>query len=327
MPTLPPLNYISIIGHAAKVTWQNKFLWIFGFFLMLGNIGRFSINIRLNESDQWHLMQNSIEQFFMQQNAAIIAVCGILLLAVAIALIVIAIFARAGLITAVNHIERDEQTTIRSAVRTSRIFFWRLFFLSVTAIFALLAAAITLFLPIGFLFSIHATAFGFFSMALAILIFIPLVILVRFLVLYAQFYIVLGDLRIRSALEQAYNLFRKNIGKSILFAILLFITSIVVLCATLFILLIVLFPFLFLGFVSYLIFQKIGAIVVATIGIIVLLAGFLFIRSIFEAFRLTAWALLFRAIARAPEEPYPTAALALEENSPLEQKLPTPENA
>ena len=78
---------------------------------------------------------------------------------------------------------------------------------------------------------------------------------------------------------------------------------------------------------SYLIFQKIGAIVVAAIGILVLLAGFLFIRSIFEAFRLTAWVLFFRTIARAPEEPLPAAALALEENSPLEQKFPTPENA
>jgi len=327
MPTLPPLNYIAIIGHAAKVTWQNKFLWIFGFFLMLGSSGRFSMNIGSNESDSWHTVQNSIEQFFTQQNAAIITACGIFFLVIAIALIVVAIFARAGLITAVNYIERDEQTTVQRAVRTSRIFFWRLFFLSVIAIFALLTAAITLFLPIGFLFSVHATAFGFLGMILAILIFIPLVILVRFLVLYAQFYIVLGDLHIRSALEQAYNLFRKNIGKSIVFALLLFITSIIILCATLFILLIIFFPFLFLGFVSYLIFQKIGAIVVAAIGILVLLAGFLFIRSIFEAFRLTAWVLFFRTIARAPEEPLPAAALALEENSPLEQKFPTPENA
>lgn len=329
MPMTTPSspNYIAIIARAAKITWQNKFLWLFGFFLVLGGSGHFYVNSSAPEKySGGYDVQNTLEEFFAQQETTFLVALGGVVLSIAVALCIAAIFARAGLILSVNRIERGEHPFLGDVLRASRPFFWRLFFLSAIAILSLFAVAVTLFLPIGFLFSAHATVLGIIGALFALLIFIPLVVLVHFLVLYARLYIVIGNLRVRSALERSYALFRKNIGKSFLFTLLLFVANLVIFCATLFILLIIFLPLLFLGFVCYLLFQQIGAIVVALVGIIILLGGFLLIRSIFETFCSTAWVLFFRVIARTPEEPVVVTSVASVKIPDIEQKSLT-ENA
>ena len=134
--------------------------------------------------------------------------------------------------------------------------------------------------------------------------------------IYAEFYIVLSNLGIRSAVEAGYGLLLKNIGNSLIFGLLLMAVSIaaaIVLLPVAGIALVVLVPtgiaFYYLSMIAFALFLG--------FAIIFFLSAILFVSSIFQAYRQTAWTLFFREIAKSEK---PEVAETIHE--PLEKTIP-----
>jgi hypothetical protein len=131
----------------------------------------------------------------------------------------------------------------------------------------------------------------------AIAILIPIMFIFSLTKIFAEFYIVLSDLSIRSAIEAGYNLLLKNIGHSIIFGLLLVAVSLaagIVLLPIAGIALVVLVP---AGAVFYYL-SKIAFAIFLAIAILLFLAAILFVSAIFQAYKTAAWTLFFQEIAK-----------------------------
>ncbi len=297
------IDYPEILKRAWRTTWENKFLWWFGFLIVLS--GGSSFNYFFDQKD-WNKMQEtgagqSISNFFTDHISFMI-VAAIILLLLLLALAVIAIIARAGLIKSIQQIDRGEPAAFRTGFLQGKKYFWRVFMLElITGIFILCLATV-LAVPIVFLFYNKNYIIGSILALLGFLIFIPALAVAFFTKTFAVLYSVTSNLNIRDAIEKGYFLFLKNIAasfvQSLIFLVLGIIFSFGVLLAFIFIALI----FLMIGGLLYLLFQKTGLAVAAGFGFAFFLALWLFSRSIYETFIQGIWFFFFKEIAGSKAE-------------------------
>ncbi len=229
--------------------------------------------------------------------------------AVLIALIILAVFfliikilAQGGLIKAVYNIDNNQKSSFGKGFREGKKYFWRLLFSGLLINFFLLGTGIILFLPVIFLFYMKSVFLGSVTLLLAIMIFLPLLIISSFLKNYSSMYIVLGDLKILASLENAYALFRKNIFSSIIMALLFIPIGIAIGVVLFFISLSFLTGLLLAGFVMRLFLNKAGILIIASLGIAVFLLIFLLIGAVYKVFCQSAWILFFKGIAKTEKK-------------------------
>ena len=166
-----------------------------------------------------------------------------------------------------------------------------MFFLAIFAVVVILAVPVIYFVAIKFWFG--AILVGIFAIA----IFIPLIFIFSLTKIYAEFYVVLSDLRIRSAIETGYGLLVKNIGHSIVFGLLLIAVSIVasiVLLPVAGIALVILIP----TGIAFFYLSKIAFAIFLAVAILLFLAAILFVSAIFQTYKTAAWTLFFQEIAK-----------------------------
>lgn len=249
---------------------------------------------------------------------AIVAVLSALVILVVFFLI-IGILARGGLIKAIDDIDNKRKSSFRENFREGKKYFWRLLLSRILVDFFLLGTAMTLFIPVIFLFSMKSVFLGLATSLLAIMIFIPLLITSSFLKNYSSLYIVLGDLKILASLENAYALFRKNIFSSLVMALLFIPIRIVIGVLLFFISLSFLAGLLLAGFMTQLFFNKIGIWIIVSVGIIIFLLIFLIISAVYKVFCQSAWILFFKEIAKSEKKE------EVVEEALSDKKIPEPE--
>ncbi|MFH0969785.1 MAG: hypothetical protein V1804_04720 [Patescibacteria group bacterium] len=318
------INFLEIIKKGWKITWSNRYLWWFGLFLALGGGASFNFNFP-GESDFNKRISGKEETLnrFFEQYWQIVAALGIILALFAIAVFVFRILSQAGIIKEVNKIEKNDQGSFKRGIAEGKRYFWKLFLLEIIVVILIIAILIILGVPVAFLFFLKSYLFGFLSAFLAIIIFIPLVILVSFSRKYAQFYLVLADLGIRESLEKGYYLFRKNILMSIIMALVFIPISMILLFAMLIILLVAAVVFVPMGFILYFILSKVGIIIAVLFGILAFIICLAILSSVYQVLYQASWYLFFKEIASIKEEE--KAVESVEEV--VEKTLPDPERA
>jgi hypothetical protein len=128
------MDYGRILGRAWEITWRWKILWILGFLASLGQ-GASSGNGSSYTADSEDLSKWGIDRWGIQTPSGelvagilgIIAAVACVAILVAIALWVISVIARGGLIAGVQQVEDEGQTTFGSAWRVGVHRFWTLF--------------------------------------------------------------------------------------------------------------------------------------------------------------------------------------------------------
>jgi hypothetical protein len=319
------VNYLEIIKKSWFITWKNKYLWWFGLFLALG--GGASFNFPGNSEWSKKAGENE-DQFrsFLNQHwqlvVALIAVIGIICLA----LIILKLIAKAGLIKTLNEIEKKITGNFKKGFWEGKKYFWKILAIGLILGFFILSLFVILAVPIALLFSVKAFILGtFFVLFSAVVIFIPLVVLASFIGKYSIYYVVLSDLGIKASIENGYQIFRKNIIPSIIMALFFIPINI-----ALFILIITSFLaigiiFLLVGIILYLALAKIGIIIAVSSGVLIFIVILFLANSIFQVFCQTIWFLFFKEIATVEEEE------RIEESAPekstIEKILPSPEEA
>ena len=273
-----------------------------------------------NQTEKTSISQYEIKSF-LNEHLTWILLGATALLILIIALVVLKTIAQAGIIKAVNHLEKNEPTSFSEGFKEGKKYFWKLLLLGIILISALLAILTAVFLPVVFLFLVKSYVLGVLMAAAAIIIVIPLAVLFFFMKKYAYFYLVLSDLNIKSSLEQGYQLFRKNILESLIMGLLFIPLGIIIAFVIITALIIIAIPFAIVGVALYAVSVKAGVVVIIIVGISALIILFVFIQSIYQTFYQTTWYLFFQQIASIKTEE------EVEEEVVILKKMPDPESA
>ena len=319
MTQQPSIDYITLIKEAFSLVWHHRFLWWFGLLIALGGIDTWQFSYDTshqttspNELNQWGLQTFSA----LAQHHAHWIITGIILLGVlGIFLYIIRLLSLAGLFLSVQELLQNKTTTFRKGFHQARPFVKPLFVLHLFIVGILLILSFALATPGLLLLNTAAThAFSFIAFSLAFVIAIPLFITFIFIRRFGEIYLVLGKLSVRGALDAAYELFRKNIAKTLFMAILLLLAQILFTSLFFFALLILLLIGVALGLLLAAIHGIVLGIFLVT-GFFCVLALFLIVQSFLQAFINTAWLLFFRNIATIPDP------------DPVVEKLPVADRA
>lgn len=313
------INYLEIIKKSWKITWEKKYLWWFGFFMTLGS----GLNFNFPGNSDWNKKIEEkgylIEKFF-NQNWQIIIFSVVLFAAI---FFVLRIISQAGLIKSLNRIENNQEGDFRIGFKEGKKYFWKIFLAGLILVLLIFILLVILSVPVIFIFYFKSLIFGILVGSLAAVILIPSVIISSYIGKYACFYIILSDLGIRSALENGYQIFRRNILSSIIMALFFVPVNIILFLLVIFSAFVIGIIFFIIGLILGLIFSKIGISIVLISGVIVFMTSLFFINSLYQVICQTIWFLFFKEIAIIKEE-----EKALEtEREIIEESLPSPEEA
>lgn len=300
---LPQTDYIQLFRDAWNITWKNKFLWWFGFFAVVGGAGgsyNYSFDPK-NASDGEKEIVGKISEFISANFEWVVAGAMVLFL-IFLVLFILGLIGKGALLKSAEKISKNEKTDYRSGFSEGKKYWKRIFILGFLLFIFWMAIIIIVATPIVFLFFQKAFVFGALALFLALILLIPLVFLSVSLKNYGALYVVLGGLRPVSALERAYELFLKNLSDSVIFSLFFIPLNIVAGFGIIFLALPVIIIFLIMGLAVYFLIGKIGAMMIAGIGIFVLLAGIIFLKSVWEVFAGVSWMLFFQKIASPKSE-------------------------
>lgn len=288
--------YIEILKKAGRIVWQNRFLLWFGVLISLGSPGSFNIG----NSENWDKNGDAAKSF-MEAHWQLVLVIAVVLFVVCIAIFLISLIAKAGLIKSVNSINQNQKTSFRAGWQTGKKYLGKQFKLFLVFFLVVLIMILVLGVPVVYLLVTGSWVSGILVGILAVAIFVPLIFVLALTNIFAEFYIILSDLNVQSAIESGYNLLVKNVGRSLIFGLLLIAVSMaagLVLLPVAALAALVLIPtgilFFYLNKIAF--------------GFFIALAVFLFlvvvlaISSIFATYKTTAWTLFFQEIASAKTE-------------------------
>jgi hypothetical protein len=308
-PPKKEIPYVEILKQAARIIWRNKFLLWFGVLMALGSPGSFNIG----NSEDWNGKGDAAKNF-METHWQLVLAVGLILFAVGIALFLISLIGKAGLVRSVSLIAQNKKMNFREGWKTGKRYMWNLFKLFLLIFSATIIIVLILAIPVIFLAVKGSWMSAVLVGLLAVAIFIPLAFVLALTNIFAEFYIVLSDLKVWSAVEAGYNLLLKNIKDSIVFSLLILAVNIaagIILLPVLGVVLLVLVPS---GMLFYYL-SKIVFGIFLVFAILLFVAFALFISSIFLTYKTTAWTLFFREIAKVESE---EAAKIIEEESEKE---------
>jgi hypothetical protein len=341
----------ATISRAINITLKHRVLWVLGFLAALAGSGTSSnVNFNVPGSNMGTTgstggeLPPEMAQFFdmLQQNSgAILAgafglICVLTL--ISIALWVVSIIARGGLIGGVDQIEREGNTTFGQAWRMGAAKFWRLLGLNLLLALPLIVAGLIVAVLIGgSVVALIATAagadgqmddaaaVGLFSGGLAVFciggafacVAVLYSILVSAITTFGERAIVLDNAGVMDSIRKGWDVFRNNLGNIILIAVLMFIINFVI--------------GLVVGLVSVALFAPVlissavtlgnegtlgaGTVILGALAFIAVIIISAIISALFVAFNSTTWTLAYRQFTgrgiissgNTPAAPLPTA--------------------
>ena len=121
-PAKKKIPFIEILKHAARIVWQNRFLLWFGLLLALGSPSSFNIGRNNNEiSNQENAARN-----FLESHWQIIVIAVLFLFAIGIALFLISLVAKAGLVKSINILNQNKKTNFKEGWRSGKKYLGKL---------------------------------------------------------------------------------------------------------------------------------------------------------------------------------------------------------
>jgi hypothetical protein len=275
------MDYGALVSKSLKIMWKFKYLWLLGFLVSLGEGGGHTFSNFKGKS-------NVIDNFLAQPGILFsLIIFGLLLF---IIFTVLYYIAHGGLIHCVNRISRNESTSLGDGWRAGARNFWRLLGIGILILFMIIIALIVFGVPVAIAFLIHRSL-GIVSL----LFFIPLFLLglavILFVDVYADRACVIEGKGVIDSLKEGWNTFKNNLGKSIVVAIISFISGIIYL---------MLFIAIGLGLVAnfFLAWAFAGLILAIIFGILIVLVYTVITEGIFNTYLSAFWTLAYLEMKR-----------------------------
>jgi hypothetical protein len=316
------MNYGDLIRDAFRITLHNRYLWFFGFFAggtgtnFVGNIPSTGANFNPEEFQSSGAGISGLTAQVGQGLSEPVLIFGIVVVVLLIALffIILAIISQGALADSVAAIDRGEGRRLGTAFRSGLNNFWRVlgyivvFFL--VALGLLVVIAIPVALLIGGTFAATqstgvrlsvAVVVGILAILLLIVVFVPLYVVGQ----YALRDIVVRRERVLGSVGSGYNLFRHNIGSSLLLWLiqlgLAIAIGIAFFLAVLIIVLVLAIPAIALAVAGY----TTAAIIAGVIAGLILLPFLLVAAGAIGTFSHAYWTLAYLRLTAAPPTPSP----------------------
>jgi hypothetical protein len=315
------MDYGNVLSRAWRITWRWKILWVLGFLAGLGSGGGGgspgNINYSADSGDfnqfPWKTTLSDIYPGFENLAwdqiwptvAVVVALIVCVLLLIAIALWVVSVIARGGLIAGVQQVEDDGSTSFRSAWRAGRKKFWTLFgvgvlasipmiilglFLLGTLIFGIVTMVNTSQSPdLGSVPIILSSIVIIFLLLCCVLI--PLALVLEQIRVYGERAAILEDLGWIDSFKRGWQVLKENLGHTVIFWLIYFALGIGLLIVSFVLILGVSLPFLF-GFI--LMEPQTWMIAPAVCVGLVFFIGFILVKSIVTTFVSAGWTLAYR---------------------------------
>lgn len=302
---MPNIDYLKIFRDAWKITWNNRFLWWFGFFMLASGGANFNyFSSRDEKSNQdWQAFTEKIHlQQFFSEHFTLIVVGLFALIMLCLIFLILNFIGRGALIKSTQKILKNEPANFKTGFQDGKRYFGKVFSIFFFSGLVLAICFVVLLTPIAILFVEKSYIIATILAIFAITILIPLLILTKYIQTYACFYVVLADLKPWLAVENAYAIFKKNILASIIMSLLLIPLGILSLFVLIAIALAVLIVFSLIGLVLFFAFKNTGAIIAILLGVVVFIPAVFLFFSIFSTFSEVAWVLFFHVIATPKEK-------------------------
>ena len=308
------MDYGKVLGRAWEITWRWKVLWILGFLASLGSGGgggggsnAYTGNGGDFNIDKWTqgIPPGDFLPAISGMIGIIIAIVCVLFI-IFIALWVVSVIARGGLIAGVQQVEDEGATTFRTAWVAGRKKFWTLFGLGILAaipMIILIFAGIIL-LGLGIAVSVGAMDIsetagiagivmisvlcgGFLCCGMIIL-----GIVLEQIRVYGERAAILDDLGWIEAFKRGWQVLKENLGATIIFWFIFFGIGIVIFVISFAIIAAIAAPFLLLLLPS--VDPGTWLIVPACFAGLVTVIVFILIKSVVTTFTSATWTLAYR---------------------------------
>ncbi|MDO8668137.1 MAG: hypothetical protein Q7K35_03490 [bacterium] len=302
--------YRNILKQSWKLTWKNKYLWVFGIFAaLLGN--GYGLEILFNnaygDSGQslfpaWQRIvstgvfsaktYSNIGNLFKNDtlNIMIYLVILLIVLAILIFLVWLVVVSQAAVVASSAAIIKQKKSSLREGMDSGRLNFWPVLALNIltkTVIYMMFAV---ISLPI--IFSQESFNANLFYV-LALIIAAPLAIILSFIMKYAIAYVIIYGSKAGQALKQSWQLFKDNWLISLEMAVILFFINFLVGLGTILAILALAVPFLFLGLLFYYSLALVGSWLIVILALTGFLSIIMIVGASLSVFQIASWTSLF----------------------------------
>lgn len=290
------IDYLSIFKNAWNITKENIFLWIFGFFIFIsGFLGNFfsqadSVN-KISQENKNLILE------FIQQYIGLFALFLVFVTFVFILTYIVRTISQAAIIKAIDNIALYRNLKFKQIFSEGKKYFWKMFLMEIIIGSAVLVALLLFLMPILLLIYFNSPIMAVVLFLAAVTILIPLFVISFFLKQYGYYFIVLGDFSIKIAIMKAYDLFKREFRKEILFVFLLFCAGMVFFCVLAIIILALVAMIGFFGILIFWLLHETAVIVFVSFSLVIILPGILVVLSVYETFKQIVWILFFKEIA------------------------------
>ena len=297
--------YRHILRHAWEITLRNKILWVLGFLAVFwGEVGAYhSLNSALGDfsASLPERISGSLPTFswfhsFTKGGVAVGVGAIVVLLLCFIALLVLALAARGGLIFEIASRHKGKKISISDGLRRGFRAFWPLLLVGLlTKLDILLTFLMITPLTEG---SAPPFALGLFIVAFTLVTLISLT--VSFLGIYASCLIVLEGYGVVEAIRESLRLFARHWLVSLEMALLLYGLGFLVGISVLLLMAVLAVPFILLMTIVTLLHLKGLVLLVLIPAILIYMALLIVLGAGFVTFQYTAWTLLFLRLEDQP---------------------------
>ena len=290
------LSLSEILTKAYKYTKNHRSLWFFGFFLTGWGVLNFVRRVDLN-ADHLDRYFKHILNYILHRplELGLVMITTVLLIAL---MSFVGAIARSSIIYAAEQLEHEEQVTFRSVLKHSTKSVWQVFWAGLFTNAAIIFFFTWLALPLWLVFKNGFEFRGFVLLLAALLIFIPIIIVLSLVNIFACCYIVIYKLKVKDAFKSSFDL------------LAVFGQQVIALFVTLFVVYFFLF-FLsatlvgFLGVLAYLPIILVKSLslhwfaAIILVLIFVLSFALLLVNAILNVFTNFAWTIFFLDIVKA----------------------------
>jgi hypothetical protein len=312
-------SYRQILKTALRISWKNKYLWLFGVFASFLSIGaEYQIlwrSMSQKAALQWYANWGSFMgtgifswravvnfvHLYKSSPGAMFALTFLFLLVLAIlaAIIWLAVVSEIALVGQSEKIIKSKKDKAEMAVsegfQSGKRDFWPVFGLNVFG--KILINVIIILVTIPILFSAANRLAVNVVYTIFFIILIPIAIGASLMIKYAIAFVVLKKQKLFVSLNSAWELFQTNWIISIEMALLLFLISFVATLLILFASLILAVPFLILATSFFFLFSPVAFSIVLVLGVITLIVFFIVAGSFLTSYQVVAWTNLFMQLA------------------------------
>ena len=279
------IDYWGIVTRSARIAWNHKFLWFFGFFAASGSGGGG------NSGSMGEHGFEKIRAFFMAHiEVLVLIIMGAVLLW--LVFLVLGLISKGALLSCARRADAGESIGFEDGWRAGLKAFWGLLGISVSAFFAFLivvgVCVLAVVLPL--VGGAPGIAIAVFIGAILFIPFLLFLFLLAFTVIYAERRYVLYGGGVGDALTFGWELTRSRFWQSILMWLVSFASAMAFFLALMVLLLAIAIPFILIGVAS----PVAGLVLGIPVGIVVMILAI----SAYTTYDYSLWTLMYGELTR-----------------------------